>query len=57
MSEELTSSEKSGVQKNKKINHKKIKLDIDIVGNLCYNHSDEKYLVILKGEWYGFDLD
>ena len=39
------------------LQNKKIKLDIDIVDNLCYNHSDIKYLVILKGEWYGFDLD
>ena len=44
---------KSGVQKNKKINAQKIKLDIDIVDNLCYNHSDIKYLVILNKENQG----
>lgn len=57
MPEELLAVKKAVCKKNEKINAQKIKLDIDIVDNLCYNHSDIKYLVILKGEWYGFDLD
>ena len=37
--------------------YKKMKINIDIADILCYNHIAIKYLVILKGEWYGFDLD
>lgn len=34
-----------------------MKIDIDNIESLCYNCVVLKYLAILKGEWYGFDLD